>query len=42
MDNVLMGVAAYPCVTLMTSVFLEKFEEHMSHLEDVLSRLKKA
>ena len=42
MDNVLMDGAAYAmCYIDDIIVFSEIFEEHMSHLEDVLSKLKK-
>ena len=43
MDKVLMGAAAYAmCYTDDIIIFSETFEEHMTHLEDVLGRLQKA
>ena len=43
MDKVLMGAAAYAmCYIDDIIVFSETFEEHMTHLDDVLGRLKSA
>ena len=42
MDKVLMGAAAYAiCYIDDIIIFSETFEEHMTHLEDVLGRLQK-
>ena len=43
MDKVLMGAATYAvCYIDDIIIFSETFEEHMTHLEDVLGRLQKA
>ena len=43
MDKVLMGAAAYAmCYIDDIIIFSETFEDHMTHLEDILNRLKKA